>query len=206
MTTGGEGGFLTLRNDQHWREAWAFKDHGKSYDAVYHREHPLGFRWLHESPGTNWRLTEMQAVLGLRQLERLDSWVATRTRHAAIYDDVLAGLPAVRAPKPPHGIRHAYYKYYLFVRESALASGWDRDRIMAEAVSRGMPCFSGSCPEIYREKAIADLGLAPPERLPVARELGETSLMLLVHPTLSADQVQAMAETLASVLTEATRG
>ncbi|MEL7447572.1 MAG: DegT/DnrJ/EryC1/StrS aminotransferase family protein [Pseudomonadota bacterium] len=205
MTTGGEGGFLTIRDERHWRDAWAFKDHGKNFDAVHHREHPLGFRWLHESVGTNWRLTEMQAVLGLRQLDRLEDWVAARTRHAAIYDDVLAGLPAVRVPKPPEGFRHAYYKYYLFVREAALASGWNRDRIMAEAVARGMPCFSGSCPEIYREKAITDLGLAPPERLPVARELGETSLMLLVHPTLSTDQVQAMAETLAAVLKEATR-
>ena len=206
MTTGGEGGFLTIADDQHWREAWAFKDHGKSYDAVHEREHPPGFRWLRESIGTNWRLTEMQATLGLRQLERLDSWVATRGQHAAIYNDVLAGLPAARVPTPPEGFRHAYYKYYLFVRQAALASGWDRDRIMAEAVDRGVPCFSGSCPEIYREKAITDLGLAPPDRLPVARELGESSLMLLVHPTLSEDQVLAMAETLASVLRQATRG
>lgn len=183
MTTGGEGGMLTTNHEELWRKAWEFKDHGKSYDAVYNRQHPPGFRWLHESFGTNWRLTEMQSAIGRMQLRKLLKWIHIRNRHAAILTEYFSSMPALRVTFPPDDIGHAYYKYYVFVRPDMLKNGWDRDRIMAGINAEGIPCFSGSCSEIYLEKAFECL--RPAERFQVARELGETSLMFLVHPTLS---------------------
>lgn len=189
MTTGGEGGMLTTNDRNLWERAWAFKDHGKSFDAVYNRRHPPGFQWLHESFGTNCRLTEMQSAIGRVQLRKLPGWLAQRRRHAAILTECFSSIPALRLTVPPEEISHAYYKYYTFVRPERLRQGWDRDRIMTAVNAEGIPCFSGSCSEIYREKAFAAAGLAPAERLPMARELGETSLMFLVHPTLSEDDM-----------------
>ena len=184
MTTGGEGGMLTTNDETVWRKAWEYKDHGKSYDAVYNRQHPPGFRWLHESFGTNWRLTEMQSAIGRIQLRRLPEWLRIRQQHAAILSGCFARIPALRVTMPPENVGHAYYKYYVFVRPEALPRGWDRDRIMNAICAAGIPCYSGSCSEIYREKAFTDAGLGPARQLPVAKDLGETSLMFLVHPTL----------------------
>lgn len=203
MTTGGEGGMLTTNDPELWARAWAFKDHGKSFDAVYNRQHPAGFRWLHESFGTNWRLTEMQSAIGRIQLKRLDDWVATRRRHAAILNEAFAGISALRLTLPSDEIFHSYYKYYVFVRPERLRPGWDRDRIMNAVAAEGIPCFSGSCSEIYLEKAFAAAGVGPTGRLPVAKTLGETSLMFLVHPTLSARDMAATAVALAKVMQQA---
>ncbi len=185
MTTGGEGGMLTTNNREIWERAWSYKDHGKSYDAVYNRQHPPGFRWLHESFGTNWRLTEMHAAIGRLQLKKLPAWLEKRRRNAAILTECFSRLPALRVTVPPEEVGHAYYKYYTFVRPERLKEGWDRDRIMEAIAAEGIPCFSGSCSEIYLEKAFEKEGLRPQKRLEVAKELGETSLMFLVHPTLS---------------------
>ena len=186
MTTGGEGGILTTNDSALWEKAWAFKDHGKSFNAVYNQQHQAGFCWLHESFGTNWRLTEMQSAIGRVQLRKLPDWSRKRRENATILTKAFARLPALRVTIPPPEIGHAYYKYYTFVRPDLLKPGWDRDRIINAIVAEGIPCFSGSCSEIYLEEAFEREGLRPEKRLPVARELGETSLMLLVHPTLTA--------------------
>lgn len=220
MTTGGEGGMVTTNDEALWRSMWAYKDHGKSYEAVYERSHPPGFRWLHESFGTNWRMLEIQAVIGRIQLTRMQEWHATRTRHA---DSLRAGLepyaglngplrlPASRCrscagcsgASPSVGCSHAYYKFYAYVRPECLAPGWDRDRIVTEVVRRGVPCYQGSCSEVYLEKAFDNTPWRPVQPLPEARLLGETSLMLLVHPTLSDLEIQKTVSTLAAVLEEA---
>jgi dTDP-4-amino-4,6-dideoxygalactose transaminase len=204
MTTAGEGGMITLNSDDAFERAWAYKDHGKSYDAVYRRNHAPGFRWLHESFGTNWRLTEVQSAIGRLQLRKLPRWVSTRRSHAAKLSACFETLPALRVTVPPPHIHHSYYKYYVFVRPETLRPGWNRDRILEAISARGVPCFSGSCSEIYLEKAFpADL--RPSKRLPIARELGETSLMFLVHPTLREEHIAATCEAVTDVLREATR-
>lgn len=205
MTTGGEGGMLLTNDDAVWETAWAFKDHGKSYDAVYRREHPPGFRWLHESFGTNWRMTEMQAAIGRRQLRKLPEWIGTRRRNAAILTEAFSGIEGLRVTIPPEHVTHSYYKYYCFVRPEFLKTGWDRDRIMNAIVAEGVPCFSGSCSEIYLEKAFDGTGLRPPERLPIARELGETSLMFLVHPTLTEDDMDTVVTAVKKIMIEAVK-
>jgi dTDP-4-amino-4,6-dideoxygalactose transaminase len=182
---------------------WQYKYHGKSYEAVYNREHPPGFKWLHESFGTNWRMTEMQAAIGRIQLKKLPEWLVLRKRNADILTQSFSNIPALRVTIPPDFIKHAYYKYYVFVRPEHLKVGWTRDRIIETLNIRGIPCFSGSCSEIYLEKAFEKEGLQPPTRLPVAKELGETSLMFLVHPTLTEEHMQQTAAAVEKVISEA---
>ena len=205
MTTAGEGGLLTTSDEDLWRVAWSYKDHGKSYDAMHHRQHPPGFRWVHESLGTNWRLTEVQAAIGRCQLRRLPEWLRLRRRNAAVLAERLRPLPLLRVPEPPPHVGHAWYKFYTFVRPDRLASGWSRDRIMAAITARGIPCLAGSCSEIYRERAFTECALGPSRPLPVARELGETSLMFLVHPTLAPEDMDEACRVVEEVCTLATR-
>lgn len=202
ITTAGEGGLAVCDDDDLFERAWAYKDHGKSYDAVFRREHAPGYRWLHESFGTNWRLTELQAALGRLALAALPEWVATRRHHAATLNVALADVPGLRLTLPPPEVHHSYYKYYCFVQPERLRPGWDRDRIMAAVTAEGIPCYSGSCSEIYLEKAFPP-EWRPAQPLPVARELGATSLMLLVHPTLTAADIADTAEALRKVMTVA---
>lgn len=205
ISTGGEGGMLTTDDRALWSRIWSLKDHGKSWEAVHAHRHPPGFRWLHESFGGNGRLTEMQAALGRIQLRRLPDWHARRLANAERIWRCARGLPALRVPELPADIEHAAYKCYLFVEPQRLNDGWDRERILAEIVARGVPCFSGSCPELYLERAFEGTPWRPAERLPVARELGETSLMFLVHPTLSAAEIERTCTVLAAVMNEAAR-
>jgi dTDP-4-amino-4,6-dideoxygalactose transaminase len=205
ITTGGEGGLLALDDEVAWRRAWAFKDHGKSYEAVYEREHPSGFRWVHESFGTNWRMLEVQAAIGLRQLAKLPTWSARRRAHAERLEAAFRELPALRVPRVPEHLHHAYYRLYAYLRPTVLWTDWDRQRLVDEVNAAGVPCFSGSCSEIYLERAFVDAGLGPRERLPVARELGETALAFLVHPTLDDDAIDRTIEVVSAVVRRASR-
>lgn len=199
MTTGGEGGMVTTSNEALWSTMWSYKDHGKSWDAIYNKEHSPGFRWLHESFGTNWRLTEMQSAIGRIQLRRMPSWRAARASNAEAILAVLRQFPCFRVPDIPESIEHAWYKCYAFVWPEKLVEGWSRDRIMSEINALGVPCFSGSCSEVYLEKAFDGTGWRPKVRLPVAKELGETSLMFLVHPTLTSAEIEKTCLAIASV-------
>jgi hypothetical protein len=177
ITTGGEGGMLTTSSRDVREKVWSYKDHGKSYDAFYHRKSQPGFRWLHESFGTNWRMTEFQAAIGRVQLRKLPQWTALRRRNAAILIEGFSGISGLRVTIPPPEICHAWYKCYVFVQPEALKIDWSRDRIMSAVCAEGIPCGSGSCSEIYLEKAFDGHPSRPAVRLPVARRLGETSLM-----------------------------
>jgi len=195
MTTGGEGGMVTTSDESLWRKMWAYKDHGKSYEAVYERDHPKGFRWMHESFGTNWRITEMQAAIGRIQLKRMPDWHRKRLNNANSIWNAAKQCKGLRVPDIPDYIEHAAYKCYVFVKGDIDL----RDKMMMEINEKGVPCYSGSCSEVYLEKAFDNTGFRPKERLPVAKELGETSLMFLVHPTLTEEEIQKTCNVLTEV-------
>ena len=261
MTTGGEGGMVTTNDEALWRAMWSFKDHGKSYEAVYERTHAPGFRWLHESFGTNWRMLEMQAVLGRIQLARMNEWAAARKRNAEAIWAACSEFAALRVPAmgcsgcgaregmdcfvprndssnviasaarqsmdcfvprddgfnviasearqsmdcfvPRNdgvGCAHAHYKCYAYVQLERLAPGWSRDRIVEAINAEGVPCYQGSCSEVYLEKAFDDTGWRPQERLTTAKILGETSIMFLVHPTLNDAEIAKTCEVVRRVM------
>ncbi len=199
MTTGGEGGMLTTNDEELWRAAWAFKDHGKSYAAVYEKEHPEGFRWLHESFGTNWRLTEMQSAIGRIQLTRMPAWKKSRSDNAQKIHNVCREFGWLVIPEVPKYIEHAYYKCYVHIDTSKLPSNCSRDSIINDIVSEGIPCFSGSCSEVYKEKAFENTSLIPSTPLQNAKLLGKNSLMFLVHPTLTEDEMNKTCQVLYSI-------
>lgn len=190
MTTGGEGGMVTTHDETLWKKMWSYKDHGKNFDSVYNTQHPPGFRWLHDSFGTNWRMMEMQAVIGRLQLKQMPEWTAKRNANMVCIQAAFENSPYFTVSKPSADYVHAAYKCYVQVNTAALPEGWSRDRIMNEISALGVPCFSGSCSEVYLEKAFDDTSWRPTERLKNAKQLGETSLMFLVHPTLSEQSVQ----------------
>lgn len=205
MTTGGEGGMVTTHDRDLWSKAWSYKDHGKSWEAVYERQHPPGFHWVHESIGTNWRMLEMQAVIGRIQLKRMAAWTAARTVNAHQIFAVASRYSALRVPAIPNSVGHAFYKAYVFVEPDALKDGWSRDRIVHEINVLGVPCYQGTCSEVYLEKAFDHAPGRPPERLPVAKRLGESSLMFLVHPTLTQMEIDRTTGAISDVLSMAQR-
>jgi len=184
MSTGGEGGMVTTNDEELWRRMWEYKDHGKSWKAVYEDEHPPGFRWLHQSIGTNWRMCEMQAALGRIQISRMPQWQKQRRMNAERIWETCERVDWLRVPRVPDHIEHAAYKAYVFVERDALPAGWTRDDVVTALVEDGIPTYQGSCSEVYLERAFDEIGCRPAAPLPVARELGENSLMFLVHPTL----------------------
>ncbi|WP_017522895.1 DegT/DnrJ/EryC1/StrS family aminotransferase [Pusillimonas noertemannii] len=205
MTTGGEGGMVTTNDQGLWRKIWAYKDHGKSWEAVHERKHPPGFRWLHESFGTNWRMQETQAAIGRIQLQRMPEWHERRLANARRIWNAARRIPGLRAPRVPGYCQHAAYKCYVFIEPERLDEGWSRDRIIQEINARGVPCYQGSCSEVYLEKAFDGTGWRPARPLPVSRELGETALMFLVHPTLDEHEITQTCMALAEVMRQATR-
>jgi dTDP-4-amino-4,6-dideoxygalactose transaminase len=207
ITTGGEGGMLTTNDPDLWSRAWSFKDHGKSWDAVYNHKHSpgFGFKWLHESFGTNWRMTEIHAAIGRAQLRKLPEWTLLRQENLRRLNAAFSAFKCIRTTPAPAGIGHAGYKAYVFVRPEQLKDGWNRDRIMVEINARNIPCLSGSCSEIYLEKAFTQSGLGPTHPLPVAHELGETSLMFQIHPTLTKQNMDETIAVSSEVFQEASR-
>jgi dTDP-4-amino-4,6-dideoxygalactose transaminase len=214
MTTGGEGGMVTTNDEALWRTMWAFKDHGKSYEAVYERSHPPGFRWVHESFGTNWRMLEMQAAVGRIQLRRMKDWTLLRTKNAAAIWAACREFGSLRVPdfrcascpgacNGAQACQHAAYKCYVYVRPDRLAAGWSRDRIVEAINAVGVPCYQGSCSEVYLERAFDNTGYRPSQRLPTAQTLGETSLMFLVHPTLTTAEIEKTCDVIRKVMAEA---
>jgi len=225
MTTGGEGGMVTTNDEALWLEMWSYKDHGKSYEAVYQRKHPPGFRWVHESFGTNWRMLEMQAAIGRIQLRRMAHWTAQRQANSLALAGALTPFSdtdgPVRLPRlnckecaadcyPNSAMQtcyrecvHAYYKFYVYVRPQNLAPNWTRDRIIETINEAGVPCYQGSCSEVYLEKAFDGKGWRPTQPLPVAHDLGETSLMFLVHPTLTVAEVKKTCEVITQIMSDA---
>ena len=200
MTLGGEGGVVITSDETLWKKMWALKDHGKDYDVVYHKDHPPGFRWLHESFGTNWRLTEMQGAIGRKQLEKLPSWIEKRTQLANRLHAGFEKIAGLRVVRPPEHLQHANYKYYVFVKPEMLKPDGSRDKIMQTLNSQGIACFTGSCSEIYLENCFEYAGLRPVERLPVAKELGETTLLFLIHPTLELEDMDRVVAAVQAIL------
>ena len=215
MTTGGEGGMVTTNDPDLWAAMWSYKDHGKSWEAVYDRDHPPGCRWLHESFGTNWRMMETQAAIGRIQLRRMPSWSQERNKNLSAVWATARRCDGLRVPDlkcedctgcdSSVGCFHAGYKCYVFIEQKKLSEDWSRDRIISAINERGVPCLSGSCPEVYLEKAFDNTTFRPKAPLARANELGKTSLMFLVHPTLTDSEIRQTCEVLAEVMSQATR-
>ena len=200
ISTAGEGGMVSTNNFDMWDKMWSIKDHGKSFDAVFKSNHPPGFRWTHENFGNNYRLTEIQSAIGRYQLKQLNNWNIIRKRNVNIIIEHISNLSAIRIPLPGDNISHAWYKLHVFINENNLREDWSRDRIVSEINSLGYPAFYGSCSEIYKEKCFSKLMNQEFRTLQNAKELGKTSIMFLVHPTITEDQMLCYARCISEVI------
>ena len=203
ITTGGEGGMLSTNNPKFFKKVWSFKDHGKTYEKINSKSNNYSFRWIHDNFGSNFRLTEMQSSIGRVQLNRLNDWIYLRNRNAKILIDYLSELTQIRVPIPDNNIVHAYYKFYCYINKNHFCTDWNRERIIIELNSNGYPAYSGSCSEIYLEKCFKDNGLSPKNNLKNASILGDTSVMFLVHPTISYEQMHLYGKEILSTFRKA---
>ncbi len=199
MSTGGEGGFAVFRDETAWQWACSFKDHGRKLSRTDNQSAgvPGRFRFEIDRIGTNWRLTAMQAAIGLVQLGKLEEWNALRTRNASVWAAALSGTGDVRVPQVEPPFRHAFYKFHFYINRTGICATRAVDHILMMADAAGLRVFSGGCSEIYRERAYADLGS---QALPHARALGETALMMEVHPTLRLGRLRCRARALRDIV------
>ena len=186
MTTGGEGGMITTNKKSIWSKVWSLKDHGKSLKAINRFKEKKGFKWLHDKFGSNYRMTEFQASIGRLQLKKMKSWTKIRNSYQNIIWNLcrkykFLDVPEFKCPTSTH----AAYKCYVFINFNSLGSMWTREKIIDAFNNNGIPCFEGSCSEIYLEKAFRNKGLSPKKPLKVAKEIGKKSLVFLVHPSMS---------------------
>jgi len=202
MTTGGEGGMISTSNDEYANYLWSYKDHGKSQEAIIKCKSDISvdFKWVHDQFGTNWRMTEMQAAIGRIQLKYLNQWSNLRRSNADRIWSCASQLPGVRVPEIPEYIKHAAYRSYVFIESDKLKSNWSRNRVLTSLAEQGIPVGVGSCPEVYLEKAFNGTNYIPSKRLPVAKELGETSLMFKVHPTMHEAEIDRATDIFSSVM------
>ncbi|MEX5634516.1 DegT/DnrJ/EryC1/StrS aminotransferase family protein [Parafrankia sp. FMc2] len=205
LTTAGEGGFVTTSDRAVWKSVWSYKDHGKDPDLLATPHDGAGFRWMHNSIGTNARMHELAAAAGRVALRHLPEFVRRRRENAGALLRQLGRVPQLRVPVPPDSpaVHASYYRAYAYLRPQALRPGWDREQVLRAIRAEGIPCSVGSCGEVYRELAFACGPRPAGGRLPVAARLADTSLAFLVHPTLTLDDMRDTADAVEKVLSTA---
>jgi dTDP-4-amino-4,6-dideoxygalactose transaminase len=197
ITTGGEGGMVTTNCPYLFKKAWSIKDHGKDYDTVFNKEHPPGFRWLHQNIGTNWRMMPIQAAIGIEALDLLESWIDHRRNIASIYNKELKDINGVRLTIPPEEVYHSYYKYYFFIDPKQFKIS--RDEIIQKINNENIFAQVGSCSEVYLEKAL--IKYKPSKDLNNTQELFKTSIMLLCDPCVTIDDATSNIKNIKNILT-----
>jgi len=203
ISTGGEGGMISTNSQKLWLKIWSLKDHGKNHNSVFFKKHKVGFRWLHDDLGSNYRMTEMQAAIGREQLKLLNQNLRKRNLIANLY---LKGLreyynkfnilkkPVLKCASCPlkNKIRKcnkclsAYYRLNLFVNTNEL----NQIKLIELLNKNRIDCSVGSCPEIYREKLFKKNKFYSKLKLANANLLGKSSIMFPVNPNKSISLVK----------------
>lgn len=202
ISTGGEGGMISTNNKKLWLQIWSMKDHGKDYKKVFYKKHKTGFRWLHNNLGSNYRMTEIQAVIGRQQLKNLDKQIKKRNLIAKSYlnglDDYVQKYEILKKPdfkckscpikknnKQCSLCRHAFYKINLFLNKKSI-----QNKLIEKFSKKNIKCGVGSCPEIYKEKIFKKSKIYPKRKLINAKELGKRSLVFLINPYDSLNKIK----------------
>ena len=197
MSTGGEGGLLVMCDPDAHTRAWSLKDHGKNPDKLSDGKGiPGQFRYIHDGMGSNARMTEMQAAIGRVQLRKLPDWLAARSANAQYLSETMANHPLLMVPEVPAEITHAWYKFYLLLRPDMADPEAQRAQMIAQLMAKGIPCGTGSCPDMSLELGLDGLDLRRDGSLANAHALGRHTLMLLVDHTLDQDDMARIAEAL----------
>ena len=195
ISTGGEGGMISTNNKKLWLKCWSLKDHGKNYNSCFVKKHKIGFKWLHDNLGSNYRMTEMQALLGREQLKILDKQIKKRNIIANLYlnglKDYYEKYNILKKPdfeyktsywmgskKTRNKNTHAFYRLNLYINKDKI----EQLKLIEQFNKKKINCGIGSCPEIYREKIFKNLNFYPKKRLSNAKLLGEISIVFPINP------------------------
>jgi dTDP-4-amino-4,6-dideoxygalactose transaminase len=213
ISTGGEGGMISTNNKKLWLKCWSLKDHGKNYHSVFYKKHKIGFRWLHDQLGSNYRMTEMQAVLGREQLKTLDQQIKKRNIIANLYinrlKDYYQKFDVINVPNFKHQTcslkknlkscdkcRHSYYRLNLFINIKKI----NQIKLIEELNKKKINCGVGACPEIYREKVFKKLKFYPKKRLVNAKLLGKSSIVFPINPNRSLVNIKSEIDSIRKIL------
>jgi dTDP-4-amino-4,6-dideoxygalactose transaminase len=202
MSTGGEGGMILFADKAAWSKAWAIKDHGKAPpEELPPSIAPAGeFRYIHQSFGTNFRMTEMQAAIGRIQLMKLPKWLGQRRANAACLAHEISALPGILVDKDEPYATSAYYKYYIRIDERSTPGKKTRSDIIAGLMRLGIQCGSGSCPDMSQERAFHGRIPRRDGNLKNARALGATTIMFPVDHLLDEGDMLTIADALKKVV------
>ncbi len=154
FTTGGEGGMVVTNDEETGWECRSFRDHG--YDVKL-RMNMLALEeklpYIHRRVGFNYRMTEIQSLIGINELKRFDSWnLARRFKYAKMYDEAFKGLNGIKAiPVNTDERKNSYWWYPILIDCNVLDC--DAPTIVKELMAASIPCYGIQWPEAYEEKA-----------------------------------------------------
>ena len=115
MSTGGEGGMILTNNRNYFKRIFALKDCGKNIEKIRNNKFKPRFQWIHDTIGSNYRMTEMQAAIGIYQLKNLKKWVQKRNLFSLKINKVLNNFPFIRTSKISKDFYHSFYRCYFFL-------------------------------------------------------------------------------------------
>lgn len=202
----GEGGMISTNSKKIWEKIWSTKEIGKNfYLSRKKKQSNLKFRWLHNSFGTNLRMTEIQSAIGRIQLKKLKSFIKERKFNANIINKIFSKFEFIIVPQVPKNIEHAFYRYYVRIDKAKLKKGWSRDRILKKLNQMGIMSNQGSCSEIYLEKCFKNQKIGPATRLKNAKLLGEQSVAFIVDPRLNINKIIKKQEYIQKIFSSASK-
>ena len=179
IITTGEGGMVTTNDRELAQLAWNLRDHAFSHERHF---------W-HKFVGFNYRMTNLQAAVGLAQVEQLDGFVAARRRNAAEYNCRLHGIPGIRTPAEAPWAKNVYWMYGIMVDEAAYGMGRDAlRRVLADHGIETRTFFIPMhCQPVYWQQFKG-------ERYPVAEDLCKRGFYLPSASSLSIDEIEYVAD------------
>lgn len=221
FTTGGEGGMVVVKDEALGWECRSFRDHG--YD-VEKRMNMLALEeklpYIHNRVGFNYRMTEIQSIIGINELKRLDNWnLARRYEYAAMYDEAFKSLPGIKKlPLNTKERKNAYWWYPINLDTDVLTI--NADKFTKELAALSIPCYGIQWPEAYEERAYKELNgfgstkfpflskeFTNPEAVkytgvtcPVAKKLRNCTFSLFLHPSWEKEHINACINGVKTVL------
>ena len=191
VMTCGEGGMITTDDKAIYKKALMLRDHGKP-------DHRFN---THTEFGYNWRLSEIHAVIGLEQMNKIDWILEERRRDAKIYDEKLRGAEGIELIKISPIIKSSYYKYIVYLKE-----GVDRDYVKSRMKNEfgveltgevyADPCHSQPVFKKYPEMMLNKEG----DKFMGAEYVCNRHICLPLYPGLTEEEVSYVAESLKSVV------
>ncbi len=185
ISTGGEGGMITTNSYKNYQKIWSLKDHGKNIKKYLNIKNNYSFRYIHDSFGSNFRLTEMQSSIGNAQLLYIKERVKLRQRNANQYIKNFKNCKFIITPIIPKNITHSFYRLYLRFNFKFIKKNWNKNKIINKLNKLGFECSEGACSEIYNEKCFRNSKFKVKKSLKNCVELSKSSFALKVDHTIS---------------------